>query len=319
MSTEAPRYNQGLITIALENGQSIALTPQECWEVTEKARAFLFESFSKLDPVPLKSVQKNGKSFDVAVTEHAVFWNRVNKGRWEPHTFEIFDHFLSDDCTYLDIGAWIGPTALYAAQRAKQVHAFEPDPLAYRELSVNVNANKEAEWASRLNIHNKAVAAKSGTIKLGSRKRGGDSMSSILFADKETSWDVEAITLQQFIEAGQLQHEKLFIKIDIEGGEYALLPGIKNVLAQSNVGLYLSVHPFFLAESQPQQNSLSGKIVQRLAFLKHQITLLRSLPFRYLYDIHGRKINLVKQLLKAALLGEFIHEIIGVHEPWDKK
>ncbi|CAA6818561.1 MAG: FkbM family methyltransferase [uncultured Thiotrichaceae bacterium] len=324
MNSKKPQYNQGLITIPLENGQSLEVTPQECWRLTEETSAYLFENYGSFDSVPMRVIEKNNKRFNVAITEHVPFWKKVDKGRWEPHTFEIFDDFLSADHICLDIGGWIGPTALYAAQLAKHVYAFEPDPLAYQELEVNVNLNKLAEWSSRLSIYNTAIAAHSGTIRLGSRKRGGDSMSSVLFADRSTSWEIQAITLQQFIEDKQLQHEKLFIKMDIEGGEYELIPSLKQLLSQYNVDLYLSVHPFYLEESQvggqvqEKENSLFKRISQRLAFVKYQVKLLRSLPFKYLYHINGQQLRPYKQILKAIVTGDFTHEIVATNTQWDK-
>lgn len=321
MNPEKPQYNQGSITIPLENGQSLEVTPQECWRLTEEASAYLFENYSSFDPVPMRVIEKNNKRFNVAITEHVPFWKKVDKGRWEPHTFKIFDDFLSADRICLDIGGWIGPTALYAAQLAKHVYAFEPDPLAYQELEVNVNLNKSAEWSSRLTIYNKAIAVNPGTIKLGSRKRGGDSMSSVLFADRSTSWEVQAITLQQFIEDEKLQNEKFFIKMDIEGGEYELIPSLKNFFSRYDVDLYLSVHPFYLEDSQAggqeKESSLSRRVSRRLAFVKQQIKLIRSLPFRYLYHIDGRRVSLYQQILKAIVTGDFTHEIVATNTKWN--
>lgn len=174
-----------------------------------------------------KKIEKNNKCFNVTTSKNLDFWIAVGSGYWEPTTYEIFDGLISDKYCYLDIGAWIGPTALYATQLAKRAYAFELDPIAFQELKQNVAANKNADWASRLVIYNKAIASSSGTLRLGSRGSGGDSMSSVLFVDGETSWDVEAITLAQFIDTEKLQDEKLFLKIDIEGGEYELLPPTK--------------------------------------------------------------------------------------------
>lgn len=53
---------------------------------------------------------------------------------WEITTFEVFDKYLDKDKYYIDIGAWIGPTVLYAAQKTKRVIAFEPDNIAFNAL-----------------------------------------------------------------------------------------------------------------------------------------------------------------------------------------
>ena len=201
MNTREPQYAHGLVVLPLENGQALELTPQECWRLIDKARNYLINNYNKFDPAPVKVIQKNKKYFSVSITKNVDFWTLLESGLWETNTFKIFDHFLSADSCYLDIWAWIGPTALYAAQLAKRTYAFEPDPIAYQELEVNVRANKNTEWASSLTIQNKAIASSSGTIKLGSRTSGGDSTSSSLFSDEETNWEVEAITLEQIVDA----------------------------------------------------------------------------------------------------------------------
>lgn len=249
MNNIDPHYNQGLVRFSLESGQSLEATPQECWRIIESISSYLCKNHNKFDPIPIRVIKKHKVSFCVSITENLGFWKSLEADRWEPNTFKIFDDFLSVDCIYLDIGAWIGPTALYAANLAKHTYAFEPDPVAFQELEVNLNVNKNAELKSRLTIYNKAIASSCGTIKLGSRSFGGDSMSSIFWGDRNTNWDVQAITLQQVIEDEKLRGEKIFIKIDIEGGEYELVPKIKNTVMQHAVTLYISIHPNFLMDS----------------------------------------------------------------------
>ena len=42
------------------------------------------------------------------------FWGKVQRNEWEPATFKIIKHFLDghSDASYIDFGAWIGPTVL---------------------------------------------------------------------------------------------------------------------------------------------------------------------------------------------------------------
>jgi FkbM family methyltransferase len=274
---------------------------------------------SESDPMLVKVIQKNNKHFSVSITKNIDFWESIDSGCWEPNTFKILNDFVSADCYYLDLGAWIGPTALYAAQLAKYTFAFEPDPIAYQELEANVHANKDTEWASRITIYNKGIASSSGTIRLGSRGSGGDSMSSCLFSDGQTNWEVEAITLERLVEAEKLQAEKLFIKMDIEGGEYELVPRLKAAFRQYNAVLFLSIHPHFLMSSliRSKGNSIGVKILRRLLSAWHNIKLIRSLPFRYLYRSNGQQVNLYVEILKALLRGGFPTEIVATNKRWN--
>lgn len=51
------------------------------------------------------------------------FWDKVQRNEWETTTFKIVKHFLEDhsDASYIDFGAWIGPTVVFAAQHSKHV------------------------------------------------------------------------------------------------------------------------------------------------------------------------------------------------------
>jgi len=267
-----------------------------------------------------KTVTKNNKTFNVSITQNIEFWETVESGAWEPTTFRIFDELLSSEYCYLDIGAWIGPTVLYATQLAKRAYAFEPDPIAYRELASNVGANKDADWVTRLDILNQAIASSSGTLKLWSRGSGGDSMSSALVLDGETSWDVEAIKFGQFIEAEKLQGEKLFLKIDIEGGEYELIPKLNWPPNKKDTILYLSIHPHFLFKwlSENRGDGIRAKILRRYLFIKSHITLIKSMPFKYFYRNNGKKVNLHIRTLAALFTGKFVTEIVATNIPWKK-
>lgn len=270
------------------------------------------------DNLSVRVIKKNNQTFRVVASKWEEFWNRVEDSSWEPHTYQIFDHFITSDCIFIDIGAWIGPTVLYAAQLAKSTYAFEPDPIAYSELKANLDTNKDLDWYQRIKIYNKAVSSFIGTLKIGSTSHAGDSMSSVLFADESTNWVCETITIDCVAKENNISNSKFFIKMDIEGGEYDLLPNIKNTLAKFNIVLYLSIHPEFLIGSLflNSKNNVGIKVLRRLMFVWCQRKLLHSLPFKYLYHADGRQVNKLKEYYKAALSGTFIHEIVATNTRW---
>jgi FkbM family methyltransferase len=320
MDTGKPQYVQGIIRFPLENGETLEVTPLECWRLIEEARCYLLDNYYKFDAPPARVVHANKKCFSVSITKNVDFWNLVENGHWEPNTFRIFDDLISADHCYVDIGAWIGPTALYAAQLAKRAYAFEPDPIAYQELESNARINRNTEWGSRLTISNKAIAPNGGPLKIGNRSGGGNSESSVLFSDEAVSWEVEGISLEQLIEAERLRNEKLFIKMDIEGGEYELIPKTTKVLSRHTVDLFLSIHPPFLMDHliHGKRNRLRTTMRRRLIAVWHQIKLTRSLPFTYLYHSNGRRVNLYIEVLKALVLGRFLTEIVATNRRWTR-
>jgi FkbM family methyltransferase len=227
------------------------------------------------------NVKKNGTLFRVSNNQKfKYFWEKVFANQWEEFTFRVFDHYLQPDKNYLDIGAWIGPTSLYAAHRAKHTFAVEPDPIAFHELLANISLNPSIQH--KITPINKALSHKSGIKKLYRRMHFGDSSSSLIpTLQQENFHKVEATTLKNLLEDYTVNDLSL-VKIDIEGGEYVLLPSIKGYLKKYKPPLFLSIHPNFL-QSYLQTQGLSQK-EQEKAFFKLTKNLVKSLNmYEYIY------------------------------------
>jgi FkbM family methyltransferase len=319
ISEKIARYVEGDVHLQLSNASSVALKPQECWRLVEEAHNLLIENSSLFEPRVLREVSRGGRRFQVILSKNNGFWNSYLSGSWERHTFEVFDRFLTADATYLDIGAWIGPTLLYAAQVAKAAFGFEPDPVAFGELSLNVRANQGETWASKVTILNKAIANSSGRMALGSRGSGGDSESSFLFAGEATSWQVETVSLADFIRERGISG-RMFIKMDIEGGEYDLMPALSPVLRAQDLDLYLSLHPSFLqAHLRKGSYPVIGRISRRIAFFTKHCRLLGGLPFKNIYSRSGAALNPVALKYGALRHGRFPTELVATNRNWDSQ
>ena len=129
---------------------------------------------------------------------HIGFWRAVSNNRWEPDTYKILSRYLNDGTVYCDIGAWIGPTALYAAKKCRRVICFEPDPVAYRYLLWNIQINC-LDNAMPFNV---ALSDRDGLAKMGNYGEGfGDSMTSILDAGRKGgTTDVLGMTWETWME-----------------------------------------------------------------------------------------------------------------------
>lgn len=188
----------------------------------------------------IQTVSIEGVAFQVRPGPiHGAFWRRVSAGNWEPHTFAVFRRFLDPARSCVDIGAWIGPTALFAARLARRVHAIEPDPVAHAELEGNVAVNPELR--ERIVLHAQCVAPQRGPVDLyaggmyhSDASRFGDSMSGIVAASDrgdQASRRVEGIELVDLF-ADEAITDCSLIKMDVEGGEYSLIPGHWRALAR---------------------------------------------------------------------------------------
>jgi FkbM family methyltransferase len=177
------------------------------------------------------------------------FWLRVAAGRWEAHTLNILERFNSPERTMLDIGAWIGPTTLFGAHFAREVLAMEPDPVAFNELAGNVSLNPEI--GSSIGIVQACLALETGPVPIyaggfhhAASSTFGDSMTSLLPCpdiEKQDSMNVHGISIED-VESHYDFTDLGLVKMDVEGGEYLLLPAMEPFLARHRPNLYASFH-----------------------------------------------------------------------------
>lgn len=171
------------------------------------------------------------------------FWTKFETGAWEPDTLDLIAAHVDAQTLFLDIGGWIGPTALYAAALGAAVIAVEADPKALPALQRNIALNPRL--AARMEVVAKALHPNPGRVTFGSRRKGGDSMSSLVHEHMATSWEVETITPPRLAELCRAA-AKVFLKVDIEGGEYVVLPRAGALFALPLSAVHLSLHPDFV-------------------------------------------------------------------------
>lgn len=177
---------------------------------------------------------------------HSTFWRKAAAGKWEPETFAVLNAHLGPDRDYLDIGAWIGPTVLYGARKARRVVALEPDPVAFRALSWNIELNG-LDNVSALPV---ALAERVGVTRMaGMRGERGDSTTSLLNPTGEAGSEVVTLDWETFSASVDLSAIGL-VKIDVEGAEFDLLPRMAPWLALARPPLLLSTHAPYLPQSQ---------------------------------------------------------------------
>lgn len=193
---------------------------------------------------------------------HSKFWRKASSGAWEPETFTILDKYLSPDRDYLDIGAWIGPTVLYGARKARHVWCFEPDPTAFRHLAWNLDLNN----IDNVSAFGVALSDKFGVARMASvRGEPGDSTSSLLHDGAHGS-DALTIAWDQFESVNDLSNVSL-VKMDIEGAEYFVLPSLLPWLQQRCPTLLLSLHSPLL--EQEGRFKITQKLLEQLSFYNH--------------------------------------------------
>lgn len=177
------------------------------------------------------------------------FWGQVERGEWEPNTIKTIKNAGSRGGTYVDIGAWIGPTVLLAAKLFDRVVAYEPDPYAYAKLCENVSLNK-FKFRATVELINEAVVVPGETRSLVYHQQGGgSSMTSFLTDVPEniTSTRLSASTVPFSSVLKQLGHDDL-LKIDVEGYEFDLLTSEH----ETPCAIWLAYHGPFLSAGKKE-------------------------------------------------------------------
>ncbi len=208
---------------------------------------------------------------------HDRFWDKVSRGVWEAETFLAIDSHTDSKTLAIDCGAWIGPTAFSMAQRAGLCLAFEPDPMAFSTLFANQRLNAGAPWINRLKIFNEGIHSSGAPIQFGGT--GGDSMTSALNSDNaENSWTVKTRRLQDVLAEYRAGFKKVFIKIDVEGGEYDIVPSIAEILADKNVSALISFHHRRMKLSFERKHEKPAQAAEEIAATLGRI--IAALPWK---------------------------------------
>ena len=268
-------------------------------------------------PEPI-TVSVRGRTYRVNRGFNDRYWGKINDGRWELETFEIFERFLKPGDTYLDIGTFIGPTVLYGSLIAAKVHAVDADPVSIEELKRNIALNDTAR--ERVTVHHLALNDHDGTVAFGSPQGGGHSVSSLLFTKSETTWEIPGLTLESLIE--KIDSPKIaFIKMDIEAAEYRVIPAAEKFLTHERPTLYLSLHFDYLMKDATGRNIWEGKGVLGRFWCKNVIRpwrrftwtakILRALRgYKHLYATNG------EELLRMSLLFNRCDGLVATDLPW---
>lgn len=129
-----------------------------------------------------------------------------------------------------DCGANVGAVTVPLAGTGATVHAFEPDPFAFEQLS------RRVQGMENVTLHNAAVGVSAGSVRLmraanfEDNPMGGSVKSTVIAGGRnideraEATIEVEMVALPDLIrDTAATAGEVAFLKLDIEGAELELL------------------------------------------------------------------------------------------------
>ena len=215
---------------------------------------------------------------------HPGFWRIVNNRGFEPEYFNMLDKYLTAKSIYVDMGSWIGPTAIYAASKCEQVYCLEPDKIAYKFLLQNIDLNN----LDNVKPFNLAIAEFDGAIEMASHGGNlGDSMTSMVNLNPgKESFEAKCKTWDSWLLAYNIPGVN-FLKMDIEGGEFELVPKMKKYLQDQKPIFHLSTHSLYLPEND--RKIKMEKLIDTLQFYKS------------CYDENHRPIKFNEEILNSSL------------------
>jgi FkbM family methyltransferase len=174
------------------------------------------------------------------------FWINIYKN-WEKETFKVFDEHLTKEKIFIDIGAWIGTTAMYGSRKSKYVYCVEADNYSFNDLKENMGNNCIQNYT----LINKVIYNIDKTkIQFGKNQflvnsKMNDSTSQISKNSKvNEGFLMETITLNSIINDYNIDIKDIgLIKVDIEGGEENILDELLDLgNKHKHIKLYISFH-----------------------------------------------------------------------------
>lgn len=200
----------------------------------------LADNYVKIDKNDISLFIKNDES-----DPNLHFWKNIYR-YWEQETFMVFDKFLQPDKVFIDIGAWIGTTCIYAARKSKHVYAVDADIESVKSLTNNCKNNCNNYTIINNAIFNvNDIDIKFGKNRFSNESKLNDSTSQIYLDDmiSDQYYTIKTITLRSLIENNNINYSDIsLIKVDIEGGEEFILNDLNEIYRNYKVPMYISFH-----------------------------------------------------------------------------
>lgn len=155
-------------------------------------------------------------------------------GVWEPGISRVFRWHLRQGDRVIDIGANIGAHTALAAVivgPAGRIHAIEASPNIFSQLKRNLDAN----WLAQVIPYNVAASDVAGPVTVYLNDADNLGKTTILrhVADHQRTTQetqVSGLPLADIVPHEDLKNARL-IKVDVEGAEWLVLQGMRDVIA----------------------------------------------------------------------------------------
>ncbi len=234
-------------------------------------------SWNKIEKGPLAGVE-------LFVDPHGTWQKEMLQGEYDDFFSKYLNGIDMKGKTVYDIGAHIGYSALYFAQKVGptgHVVTFEPNPFNVERIKMILAKNKEL--GSRIEVAEVAVSNKNGVDNFIFSSYIDNGTSSGSFIDGAhtiypkdgyitqggfKTIEVKTVALDTRADAFKQKNDPDIIKLDIEGAEFLALEGMRETIKRSSPLVLVEVHSIF-------NMYIVGKIFNEL---NYSIDLLKEEP-----------------------------------------
>jgi FkbM family methyltransferase len=163
-------------------------------------------------------------------------------GCYERECVQVFKALLQPNWVVADCGAHVGQYSLIASKyvgATGEVHAFEPTPRTFSYLSRNISLNHAHNiYLNQFALTDNIAAAEPFFLSL-EDNFGANSLRPTTNRLAQAAFTVSTTTLDSYFSNKDRSPE--FIKLDVEGAEYAILLGATRILSTNRPWLQLEV------------------------------------------------------------------------------
>lgn len=145
-----------------------------------------------------------------------------------PHERQIFSDLLKSHDIFCDIGANVGYFSCLARHMGKRVLSFEPIRSNLHYLYKNIELN---QWHDGIEVYPIAAGDRAGLAPVFGA-RCGSSLTESWSGGSKTHEVVSVLPLDSVLQQRFLS-EKIFCKLDVEGFEFQVLQGAKELLSRA--------------------------------------------------------------------------------------
>ena len=256
-----------------------------------------------VDELVSETIAIHGRSFQiyshpVVKDEAQTFINQRDQG-----TLRFFDAVLPRCDRMIDFGAYMGFTALYAAQSGVRVTAFEPSGVNFQFLSANVEVNPTL--ASRIKLFGHGIGAKDEHVTIYMQQYADSEASVFQHIERDKHITPKADARIELRDGNEVLRDiglnaRTLLHIDIEGSEYAVLPAIAGLLAERKPWLHVSFHPFNLAAGRNPQDAAMQRLSAALKVAE------ATSCYRYMHMLDDGEWMTVGPNERASFLNKYI-------------